>query len=394
MDTNGFKRKFIILSIIVCISGFSQGLLLPLISFIFEDRGISPALSGLHASGLYIGVFVSALFIEAPLRKYGYMPMIIIGGATVGVALFLFPAFEAIWFWFVLRLIVGVADNMLHFSTQTWLIQSTPPRQMGKIIAFYGLFFSFGFMIGPKVSELVVINEALPFIVSGVLTMIAWPLIFLLPDAPGAKPVDSGAPSSFFNTLKNFRAVIITSWACFLAPMLFGIFEGSLNTNFPVFALRNDFEISQVTWILPMFSFGAILLQVPIGILGDKVGRARLISALLLLGAGAFFLMEVYTDSFWLLMVLFALAGVFVGSMYSLGISYMADMTPAYNLPAGNLIAGMAFSIGSIIGPVIGGAIITETGGEVYFMFFVVAILIVFMLNIVYMAIKRNDVKE
>lgn len=393
MDTNGFKRKFIILSIIVCISGFSQGLLLPLISFIFEDRGISPALSGLHASGLYIGVFVSALFIEAPLRKYGYMPMIIIGGATVGFALFLFPAFEAVWFWFVLRLVVGVADNILHFSTQTWLIQSTPPRQMGKIIAFYGLFFSFGFMIGPKVSELVVINEALPFIVSGVLTMIAWPLIFLLPDAPGAKPVDSGAPSSFFNTLKNFKAVIITSWACFLAPMLFGIFEGSLNTNFPVFALRNDFEISQVTWILPMFSFGAILLQVPIGILGDKVGRARLISALLLLGMVTFFMMELYTDSFWLLMVLFALAGIFVGSMYSLGISYMADMTPAYNLPAGNLIAGMAFSVGSILGPVIGGAIITETEGEVYFLFFVVAILIVFMLNIVYMVTKRNYVK-
>lgn len=393
MNTNGFKRKFIILSIIVCISGFSQGLLLPLISFIFEDRGISPALSGLHASGLYIGVFVSALFIEAPLRKYGYMPMIIIGGATVGIALFLFPAFEAVWFWFILRLVVGVADNILHFSTQTWLIQSTPPRQMGKIIAFYGLFFSFGFMIGPKVSELVVINEALPFIVSGVLTMIAWPLIFLLPDAPGAKPVDSGAPSSFFNTLKNFKAVIITSWACFLAPMLFGIFEGSLNTNFPVFALRNDFEISQVTWILPMFSFGAILLQVPIGILGDKVGRARLISALLLLGMVTFFMMEIYTDSFWVLMVLFALAGIFVGSMYSLGISYMADMTPAYNLPAGNLIAGMAFSVGSILGPVIGGAIITETEGEVYFLFFVVAILIVFMLNIVYMVTKRNYVK-
>lgn len=393
MDTNGFKRKFIILSIIVCISGFSQGLLLPLISFIFEDRGVHPTLSGLHASGLYIGVFVSALFIEAPLRKYGYMPMIITGGATVGISLLLFPAFESIWFWFVLRLIVGVADNILHFSTQTWLIQSTPPKQMGKIIAFYGLFFSFGFMIGPKVSELVVINEVLPFIVSGVLTMIAWPLIFLLPDAPGAKPVDSGVPSSFFNTLKNFKAVIITSWACFLMPMLFGVFEGSLNTNFPVFALRNDFEISQVTWILPMFSFGAILLQVPIGALGDRVGRGRLISVLLLLGAGTFFLMEVYTHSFWLLMILFILAGIFVGSMYSLGISYMADMTPSYNLPAGNLIAGMAFSIGSILGPVIGGAVITGTAGNMYFSFFVAAILIVFLLNMLYIVTKRDYVK-
>lgn len=394
MATNGFRRKFIILSIIVCISGFSQGLLLPLISFIFEGRGVSPALSGLHASGLYIGVFVSALFIEAPLRKYGYLPMIVIGGVTVGVSLFLFPFLENIWFWFVLRLIIGVADNVLHFSTQTWLIQSTPQKQMGKIIAFYGLFFSFGFMVGPKVSELVVINEALPFIVSAALTMIAWPLIFLLPGARKEKPVDAGVPSSFFNTLKNFKAVIITSWACFLMPMLFGIFEGSLNTNFPVFALRNDFEVSEVTWILPMFSFGAILLQVPIGILGDKIGRSRLISILLVFGLGIFLLMEVFSDSFIMLMVLFALAGIFVGSMYSLGISYMADMTPDYNLPAGNLIAGMFFSIGSILGPVIGGAVITGTDGGIYFFFFVIAILAVFILNVIFMISKRNYVKE
>lgn len=394
MATNGFRRKFIILSIIVCISGFSQGLLLPLISFIFEDRGISPALSGLHASGLYIGVFLSSLFIEAPLRKYGYLPMIVAGGATVGVALFLFPFLESIWIWFVLRLIIGVADNVLHFSTQTWLIQSTPPKQMGKIIAFYGLFFSFGFMIGPKVSELVVINEALPFIVSAVLTMIAWPLIFLLPGSRSERPADAGVPSSFFNTLKNFKAVIITSWACFLMPMLFGFFEGSLNTNFPVFALRNDFEVSEVTWILPMFSFGAILLQVPIGILGDRVGRSRLISVLLVLGLGAFILMEVYNDSFIMLMILFALAGIFVGSMYSLGISYMADMTPDYNLPAGNLISGMSFSIGSILGPVVGGAVITATDGGMYFFFFVIAILAVFILNMVFILSKRHYIKD
>lgn len=394
MATNSFRRKFIILSIIVCISGFSQGLLLPLISFIFEDRGISPALSGLHASGLYIGVFISSLFIEAPLRKYGYLPMIVAGGATVGVALFLFPFLESIWIWFVLRLIIGVADNVLHFSTQTWLIQSTPPKQMGKIIAFYGLFFSFGFMIGPKVSELVVINEALPFIVSAVLTMIAWPLIFLLPGSRSERPADAGVPSSFFNTLKNFKAVIITSWACFLMPMLFGFFEGSLNTNFPVFALRNDFEVSEVTWILPMFSFGAILLQVPIGILGDRVGRSRLISILLVLGLSTFIFMEVYNDSFIMLMILFALAGIFVGSMYSLGISYMADMTPDYNLPAGNLISGMSFSIGSILGPVVGGAVITATDGGMYFFFFVIAILAVFILNLIFILSKRHYIKD
>lgn len=385
MQFDSFRARFIILSIIVCISGFSQGLLLPLISFIFESRGVSATVSGLHASGLYIGVFMSALFIEAPLRKYGYRPMIVAGGLLVGICLFLFPLVDLIWFWFVLRLIVGVADNALHFSTQTWLTQSTPPEKLGRIIAFYGLFFSLGFMIGPKVSELVTIAEFLPFLVSALLTMLAWPLIFLLKDSGSAKPVDSGVPASFFNTVKNFKAVLISSWACFLMPMLFGVFEGSLNTNFPVFALRNDFSIAEITWILPCFSLGAILLQVPIGMLGDKVGRGRLISILLLLGAVSFALLEVFNQSLIMMVILFILSGIFVGSMYSLGISYMADVTPKFNLPAGNLIAGMLFSIGSISGPIIGGSIISYTDGSYYFSFFAVIISIVFLLNLLFL---------
>ncbi|WP_434121716.1 MFS transporter [Salinicoccus roseus] len=391
MKFASFRARFVILSLIVCISGFSQGMLLPLISFILENREVHATLNGLHASGLYIGVLVSALFIEAPLRKYGFRPMIIAGGVIVGISMLLFPVLESIWIWFLLRLLVGVGDNVLHFSTQTWLTQSTPQHKLGRVIAFYGLFFSFGFMIGPKISELVVIWEPLPFVVSGILTMMGWPLIFLLKGAEDAMPVDSGTPITLFNTFRNFKAVLATSWIAFLFPMLFGIFEASLNSNFPVFAVRNGFTISDITWILPAFSFGAILLQVPIGALGDRVGRSRLITVLLALGGVTFLFMELYSTSFAVLVVLFILAGVFVGSMYSLGISYMTDITPKSNLPAGNLMAGIMFSLGSIIGPVIGGYIITVSGGSYYFIFFTIAIAIITLLNVSFMY-RRRDV--
>ncbi|WP_020008026.1 MFS transporter [Salinicoccus albus] len=388
MQFERFRAHFIILSVIVCISGFSQGLLLPLISFIFENRGISPAVNGLHASGLYIGVLLSALFIEAPLRKYGFRPMIITGGIIVSLSLLAFPLWGSIIFWFVLRLFVGIGDNALQFSTQTWLTQTAPKQKLGTVVAFYGLFFSLGFMAGPKVSELVTIWEPLPFLISGALSMIAWPLIFLISGAD-AKPVDTGARVTIFNTFRNFKAVIITSWAAFLFPMIFGVLEASLNSNFPVFAVRNGFEISQVTWILPAFSFGAIILQVPIGALGDRMGRGKMISILLALGAGTFILMELFSTSFIMLLILFILAGIFVGSMYSLGISYMTDITPKSNLPAGNLMAGIMFSLGSIFGPAIGGAIIGATGGAFYFTFIALIIVTALSLNIFFI-VKKN----
>lgn len=58
------KKRFTILVLIVSISGLSQGMLLPLISIIFEHDGVSSALNGLHATGLYIGTLLISPFIE------------------------------------------------------------------------------------------------------------------------------------------------------------------------------------------------------------------------------------------------------------------------------------------------------------------------------------------
>lgn len=157
-----FKKNFIILSIIVSISGMTQGMLLPLIAIIFEHDNVSSFINGLHASSIYIGVFLASLFLEGLLRKFGYKNLIIIGGAIIFLSLGLFPILENMTIWFILRLLVGVGDNMLHFSTQSWLTESTPRHKLGRIISIYGLSFSAGFMIGPLLSKLYDIHESLP----------------------------------------------------------------------------------------------------------------------------------------------------------------------------------------------------------------------------------------
>lgn len=44
-----------------------------------------------------------------------------------------------------------------------------------------------------------------------------------------------------------------------------------------------------------------------------------------------------------------------VGSTFTLGISFMTDLLPSHLLPAGNLLCGISFSLGSIFGPIAGG---------------------------------------
>ena len=139
------KRRFWILVTIVSISGFSQGMLLPLISIIFEQDGLSASLNGLNATGLYIGTLLVSPFMEQPLRRFGYKPIIMIGGILVFMSLLLFPLWKSVIFWFVLRLFIGIGDHLLHFSTQTWITSFSSKDRLGRNIALYGLSFGIGF---------------------------------------------------------------------------------------------------------------------------------------------------------------------------------------------------------------------------------------------------------
>ena len=276
------KRRFWILVIIVSISGFSQGMLLPLISAIFEKDGISSALNGLNATGLYIGTLLISPFMEAPLRRFGYKPIIIGGGMLVFISLLLFPLWKSILFWYILRLVIGIGDHALHFSTQTWITSFSPRHTLGRNIAIYGVSFGVGFAAGPLFAPLVNVFEGLPFIVSGVLCMLAWSLVFMLkndyPDIIKGK----AAEDSFFSRFKGTMAV---AWLAFLGPFGYGFLESSLNAMYPVYALRSGVEFTSVSIILASFSIGGIISQLPLGMLSDKIGRSSVF--LIALGGGA-----------------------------------------------------------------------------------------------------------
>ncbi|MGN4127441.1 MFS transporter [Lysinibacillus sphaericus] len=345
------RKRFAILVLIVSISGFSQGMLLPLISIIFERDGVSSALNGLNATGLYIGTLLISPFIEQPLRKWGYKPIILIGGALVFVSLLVFPLWKSVTFWFILRLFIGVGDHALHYATQTWITSTTDHKSLGKGMAIYGLSFSMGFAVGPLMVRLIQISEAMPFIVSSIMCLFAWSFVFFLRnEKPERLTGDMNARG-----WNRYKAAILFGWIAFLGPFVYGFLESSLNALFPVYALRKGFEVDMIPIILSVFTFGGILTQVPLGALGDKIGRRIVLMTGSFGGAILFAIASFLEHSQMAVAIAFFCAGTLVGSMFSQGITYMADLTPKELLPTGNLLCGIALSIGSLTGPFLGG---------------------------------------
>ncbi|MDZ5473536.1 MFS transporter [Bacillus sp. 31A1R] len=367
--------RFWILIAIVSVSGFSQGMLLPLIAIIFEQDGVPSSINGLHATGLYLGILFASPFMEGPLRRFGYKPIIIIGGIAVIISLALFPLWKSFWFWFLLRLIIGIGDHMLHFGTQTWITSLSPESKRGRNISLYGLFFGLGFAAGPIMTRLIEVNQALPFMISAGISLIAWVSIFALKNE---HPDQDIGTTSFFGTFQRFGRVWKYAWIAFLPPFSYGFLEASLNGNFPVYALRTGIGINAVSIILPAFAIGAIVFQLPLGILSDKFGRKNILMTVMLSGFISFTVAGFFQESVLGLTICFFIAGMLVGSTFSLGIAYMADLLPRQLLPSGNLMCGIFFSFGSISGPFIGGLAIQYLKGASFFYVISSMLLIIF----------------
>ncbi|WP_121604724.1 MFS transporter [Virgibacillus sp. Bac332] len=370
---NTANYRFWILIGLVLISGFSQGMLLPLLSIILEQNGISSTINGLHATGLYIGVLLASPFMEKPMRKFGFKPIIVVGGMLVIISLGIFPLWDALWFWFILRMIIGIGDQMLHFGTQTWITATATENTRGRNIALYGLSFGLGFALGPLMTRLLSVHQALPFIISALLSLLVWSTLIFIRNQWPEDEIDSAYPTS---SVQRFMKTIKIAWVALLPGFGYGFLEASLHSIFPVYGLRIGHQVDMLALIIPCFAFGSLITQLPLGILSDKYGRKPILLTVLSLGIICFSLSAVWESSVLGLFILFTLAGMCVGSLFSLGISYMTDLLPGKLLPAGNLMVGIMFSLGSISGPFIGGLFI-EKLPHVSFFYLITIVLII-----------------
>ncbi|MGP4082585.1 MFS transporter [Pseudalkalibacillus sp. R45] len=72
--------------------------------------------------------------------------------------------------------------------------------------------------------------------------------------------------------------------------------------------------------------------------MSDKYGRKKTLITILSLGTMTFFISGFITEFLSLLLMIIIFTGMVLGSMFTMGISYMTDSTPKSLLPTGNII--------------------------------------------------------
>ncbi|PYI55630.1 MFS transporter [Paenibacillus flagellatus] len=346
------NASFVTLILVVVVAGSSQGLLLPLLTIWLEQRGVPAELNALNAAALYIGVFGTMFVVERPVRKYGFKPVIVAGISLVTGATMLFSLTDSMIVWFVLRLLVGIGDSALHYASQLWIVSMSPAERRGRNISLYGMAYGVGFALGPLAIGLLRFGEAAPIAVVNVLFVTVLLLALRLrnekPAGAEERPTERGGSNRF---VRVYRLV----WFPLLPSFLYGYMEASMNGNFPVYGLRTGLTSGDIAVLLPMIGAGSLILQLPLGIWSDRIGRKPVLLGCGLIGACAFLAVPFAGANVWIVGALFVVAGGAIGSFYSLGLAYAADLLPKAILPTANVLASIHFSIASLIGPNAGG---------------------------------------
>ena len=105
--------------------------------------------------------------------------------------------------------------------------------------------------------------------------------------------------------------------------------------------------------VIAIYSFTQFIFNPIFGKLSDKYGRKPIIVISLMLNALGYIIFA-FTSSFWMLLVARIVAGV-GGSSIAVAQAFIADVTTKENRAKGMGIIGMAFGLGFVFGPLIGG---------------------------------------
>ncbi|MER9222158.1 MFS transporter [Mesorhizobium sp. M0644] len=133
----------------VSVFAIAQGLSYPLLSFILQRQGVSPAMIGLSAAMTPIGFIVSSPLVPALARRFGAGRTALTCAALSALVLALIGWTQNVYLWFPLRFLIGAVTNPLYVLSEVWVIALAPPTRRGRVMGIYSTIISAGFAAGP-----------------------------------------------------------------------------------------------------------------------------------------------------------------------------------------------------------------------------------------------------
>ena len=337
------------------------GLVLPAIPLFAREFGVGKTAAGAVISAFAFMRLIAAPFVGRLVNAAGERRVLATGIAIVAVSSLLSGLAQAYWQLLVLRGVGGLGSIMFSVSAASLLIRVTPSHQRGRAQGVWAGSFLVGSIAGPAVGTIASFSLRLPFFLYAA-TLIgagAIGLNALRSSELAAKGVAPAEPLPLTTALRD-RAYLGALVASFAGSFAIVGARVSLIPQFMTDRLHLGAAWVYTAFLVVSVVSGALLL--PFGRIADTRGRRPVLMGGLVLGAAAY-LVLVGIDARVTLFVAVAVALLGVAGAAD-SVAPGAVLGDVVGSRGGTVVAAyqMAGDVGSVLGPLLAGAVADAAG--------------------------------
>jgi MFS family permease len=253
----------------VSITGVTFGLGLPLLAFNLEFMTGSGTIIALNALMAALSTVIAAPFAPALLARVPTRPFLVASLLYTAATFVAYKLVPSVPFWMFLRFTSGIVIAVLFVASEAWIVQLAPDQIRGRVLGIYSIALSAGFGIGGLIVAILGVRGWAPFIAGAGICLVAT-LPLLLP-GPGLH-----IPEKASAGIREIIGIARRAPRLMVAALAFGAIETSAMHFMPIWAFRSGFAETQAQLLIAAGAVGVILLQLPLGWLGDFFDRYRL----------------------------------------------------------------------------------------------------------------------
>lgn len=266
-------------------------------------------------------------------------------------------------FWFLLRVLTGVALVGVYTVVESWLNTEAPAERRSQVFAVYMVvnlgalaaaqqLLRFGSPLAPALFAVAAI-----FLMAAILPVTATRL---------KQPSISETPGLSLKRLWNAAPVAVAG------SLLAGLALGGFWSLGAVYVSRLGMEASEVASFMSLTILGGMLMQWPLGMLSDRMDRRRALAIVTGIAAFGGLLMVMFGSSMQMLLIAAAIFGGGAFAVYPTLVAHLIDHLHHDEILSGNSALLMLNGVGSAFGPALAGFLMGATAPTALPVFFVV----------------------
>ncbi|MGI9461599.1 MAG: MFS transporter [Alphaproteobacteria bacterium] len=306
------------------------------------EHNISTLGVGVITSFFYFGYLISFLITKRFLAAWGYIRGHAFMTTLYALAALLFPIYPGVVMWSLLYGICGLAIGGMFVVFETWLNFITDNKGRGQIMAVYIIMVTLGKITG---------NYAFNYVGTFGYSHYSYITMFVLVSMLPLLTTMVKQPSKVISKFISFRSIYKISPAAFIVLFFSQIGASSANSLGALLGKLMGFNSWYISHLLSVILLSAIIVQLPLGNISNKIDRRLVILwVLLFMTIGNLLLLasDINTPMFWLAMVMI---GASIYNFYPLALAHMNDLIHEKHRTAIISQLLLVSGVGQIFGP-------------------------------------------